>query len=401
MLSYLYEVIVKKVFIIFWIILSATAICIKPLESLESPSSKELLHYWKENALSPQDYVVQKFRDSNWVFLGEYHRIKHDVDLVASLIPLLHEKTDVRYLAWEFLWHEASARANELVTAPDYDRGEMIDFFRNQNPTWSYEEYLNIFKAVWQSNKRFAAERGPFQLVGLHPGIRWEIILYGKDPKAIKNEKDKQANYDSLMAKWLEEDLLKKGKKALISTGIAHSTAKFKEYWVGKDGKQLVRMGNLVYKDPYKSKMFFIALHAPFYDSASRKDIYPFDGILDRLMKKFQKDIGFDVVGTPFESLTHQSRSPFSITAYNFGDLYDGYIMFRTPIKEYRGISCIPDWLENEKEFEHYWRNISNKEASVEFSKIPFDDFKKTFCSDNPVYGNSFARRFKNLPDIE
>lgn len=54
--------------------------------------------------------------------------------------------------------------------------------------------------------------------------------------------------------------------------------------------------------------MFFIALHVPFYDSATNKNIYPFDEVLDRLMKSFQKDIGFDVFGTLFESLAHQRR---------------------------------------------------------------------------------------------
>jgi len=118
-------------------------------------------------------------------------------------------------------------------------------------------------------------------------------------------------------------------------------------------------------------------------------------------MKCFQKDIGFDVIGTPFESLVHQTRSSYSITAYTFGELYDGYIIFRTPIKQYGGISCIPDWLKTEKDFEHYWKNLANKEASLEFSKIPFEEFKKTFCSDNPAYGDSFARRFQSLPDIK
>jgi uncharacterized iron-regulated protein len=385
----------------FFIIAAATAIFTLSSGITANPSSDKLLRYWEDNHLAPQEYVIEKFKDYNWVFLGEFHRIKHDVDLVAALIPLLHERTDVRYLATEFLFHEASARANELVTASDFNRAEMIDFFRNQFPSWSYEEYFNIFKAIWQSNKKFAAERGPFQIVGLNPGTRWEVIHYGKDPDAVKQEKDKQTNYDVLMAKWLEKDLLKQGKKALIATGIAHSTAKYKEYWVGQKGKQLVRMGNLVYKNPYKSKMFFIALHAPFYDSAANKDIYPFDGALDRLMKRFQQDIGFDVVGTPFESLSHQTRSPYSITAYSFGELFDGYIIFRTPIKQYRGISCIPDWLKTEQDFEHYWKNLSNKEASVEFSKIPFDEFKKTFCSGNPSYGEGFARRFRRLPDIK
>jgi hypothetical protein len=74
--------------------------------------------------------VLSKCASHKWVFLGEYHRVKHDVDLVASLIPALHEKTAVRCLAWEFLTYEATEEANRLITAPEYDRVAMIAFFR-------------------------------------------------------------------------------------------------------------------------------------------------------------------------------------------------------------------------------------------------------------------------------
>lgn len=359
-----------------------------------------LLRYWKRYQASPLDYVIAKFATHKWVFLGEYHRIKHDVDLVASLIPALHEKTRVRCLAWEFLGHEAADEANRLITAPEYDRGAMIAFFRRQAVTWSYEEYLNVYRAAWESNKRLADEKGSFLFVGLHPGIRWDLINYGTEEEAAR-ERAKQEGYDELMARWLEEDVLTPGRPALIYTGIAHSTAKFDEYYVGQKSRRLVRMGNMVYKDPYKRNMCFVALHAPFYDSGTRTDIYPFDGILDRLMKSYRKDIGFDVTGTPFAGLTHKDRSEYSITAYAFGDLYDGYIMFKTPIKECVGMTCIPDWITTEADFEYYWRNIPNKEASVEFSKIPFEEFRKTFCTGNPDYGEGFKRRFRRLPDVE
>ncbi len=203
------------------------------------------------------------------------------------------------------------------------------------------------------------------------------------------------------MARWLEEDVLSLRRKALVYTGIAHSTGKYKEYYVGQGGRQLVRMGNFVNRSPYREKMFFIAFHAPFYDSGTNTDIYPFDGILDRLMKKFSKDIGFDIVDTPFSDLIHEKRSQFSITAYSFGEIFDGYIMFKTPIKEFVGITCIQDWFETEADFEHYWKNLSNKEASMEFSKIPFKEFMKSFCSGNPNYGEGFSSRFRRLPDID
>ncbi len=273
-----------------------------------------LLHYWEKHPASPLDYVVAKFASHKWVFLGEHHRVKHDV--------------------------------------------------------------------------------------GLHPGIRWDLVNYGTEEESAR-EKAKQERYDELMARWLEEDVLLPGRPALVYTGVAHSMAKYDEYYVGQGARQLVRMGNMVYTDPYKRDMFFVALHAPFYDSGTRADIYPFDGALDRLMLSYRKDIGFDVKGSPFAGLTHKNRSEYSITAYAFGDLYDGYIMFKTPIKDYVGMTCIPEWISTEADFKQYWRNLPNKEASIEFSKTPFEEFRKTFCSGNPDYGEGFKRRFRRLPEIE
>jgi hypothetical protein len=363
------------------------------------PSPSALSRYWESHPSEPRDYLVGKFSKYDWVFLGEYHRVKHDLDLVASLIPALHEKTKVRTLAWEFLKGEASDRANELVTAPVYDRRAVIAFFRDQFPSWSYEEYLNVFKAAWESNRRWAAEKGPFLFVGLYPDIRWDLVNYGTAEEA-EREQDKQRRYDEIMARSLEENVLSRGRPALVYTGIAHATGKYVEYYVGQGDRQLVRMGNMVYREPYKKRMFFVACHAPFYDSGTKADIYPFDGTLDRMMKAYGKDIGFDVVGTPFARLAHAKRSPYSITDHAFGELFDGYIMFRTPIKAYRGMTCVADWLETPADFEHFWKNLTNMEASQEFSKIPFEEFRATFCSDNPDYGEGFARRFRRLPDI-
>ena len=39
------------------------------------------------------------------------------------------------------------------------------------------------------------------------------------------------------------------------------AAGQFKEYWSGTD-RQLVRMGNLIYREPHRSRMFFVCLHA-------------------------------------------------------------------------------------------------------------------------------------------
>lgn len=369
-------------------------------ERNRDPSSQtELLEWWQSHGSSPIDYVTTRFADHDWVFLGEYHRIRDDVRLVVELIPRLHGDTRVRHLAMEFLCSEQTDRANELVTAPAFDRRRAIDFFRSQFVNWSYEEYLDIFRSAWQSNRERAAERGPFQLVGLHPCPDYEVMHYGEQAAAAR-EREKLDGYDRHMAATLESQLLSHDLPALVFTGIAHSTAKFIEYRHGTEDP-LTRMGNLVYTDPYRDRMFFIALHAPFWDAGTETEIYPFDGILDRLMRDHGRSIGFDVAGSPFGALVHGNRSPFAITAYTFGELYDGYIIWSTPLKQTVGVTCIEDWIVNEEQFAYFWRHLMSERASREFSEMPYPDFLADRCAPRPDHGPEFARRFRGLPDLD
>ena len=91
--------------------------------------------------------------------------------LVIDLSPALHSRTRVRHLALESLCRTSTDAANELISAPAYDRGEVIDFLREQDPSWPYEENLELYRTAWESNRVSAAERGVFRFVGLHPCI--------------------------------------------------------------------------------------------------------------------------------------------------------------------------------------------------------------------------------------
>ena len=103
-------------------------------DHLSSVDTSQLMGYWQSNQLSPLEYLTQKFRQERWVIVGEFHRVRHDVQLIASLVPRLHETTDVRHLALEFLCRDHTVEANRLVSADSYNRGQMIDFFREQFP---------------------------------------------------------------------------------------------------------------------------------------------------------------------------------------------------------------------------------------------------------------------------
>jgi hypothetical protein len=329
------------------------------------------------------------------VFLGEYHRIRDDVELVRALIPTLHRKTGVRHLALELLCRERTEEANRLISAETYDRRAVIDFYRNQHPNWSYAEYVGLFRTAWESNRAFAAERGPFRFVGLGPCVDWETIHFG-DEAAAQRERELLERYDKVMAETLETRVLEPGHSALVFTGVAHSTAKFTEYRYGTD-EPLVRMGNLVRRAPYADDLFFIAFHAPFWDAGSGRDVLPFDGVLDRLMRIHRGAVGFDVAGTPFGRLTHADPSPRSITAHRFGELFDGYVMHAAPLDETEGVTCITDWIETAEQLRHFARNLSNRDAVDRFLDTSLEDFQAHHCAPRPEHGIRFGERFEDL----
>lgn len=74
--------------------------------------------------------------------------------------------------------------------------------------------------------------------------------------------------------------------------------------------------------------------------------------------------------------------------------------MFRTPIKEFAGVTCIEEWIEDEADFEHFWRNVSNGEASEEYSRTPFEQFKREFCAARSDHRAAFRKRFRHLPEL-
>jgi len=298
-------------------------------------------------------------------------------------------------LALEFLTQEGTEEANRLVTQTTFDRQQALAVFRRQNPDWNYEEYFKILETVWRSNRELGASKGVFRLVGIQPTVDWERLNYG-DIETSQREKAKLDRFDEDMAITLEKQVLSKGIPALVYTGIAHSTAKFKEYWIGTD-RQLVRMGNLVYRNPYKQRMWFIALHAPFFDSSARREVYPFNGMLDRLMQTYGQDLGFDVIRTPFARLRDRNSPPHSLLAHSFGELFDGYIIHKTPMREYQGVTCIPDWINDEEQYRWFWRHLPNKAAGQGYSEIPFAEYQKEACAPSTDHGDGFKRRFQKL----
>ena len=59
-------------------------ILVAPAQAKPQPDEKTLAAHLKSHWKTPEDYVISKFKKYNIVFLGEFHRITHDVELVQG-----------------------------------------------------------------------------------------------------------------------------------------------------------------------------------------------------------------------------------------------------------------------------------------------------------------------------
>lgn len=292
--------------------------------------------YLKEHWLSPEEYVTGKFGEHDIVFIGEYHRIKHDVDLILKLIPILHEK-GIHTLGIEFGDYEQQPLVDSLLALPVFDRELAKKIMFNYSPFWGYEEYINIYKVAWEVNHS-VEQNNPekFRVINLgahydpcKPGGAWRDV----DP-------------DAFLADVIFKEIVGKNLKALIYSGSHHAFTRYHQPLYDFEHDTLVgftkkRMGNIIY-DSLKDRTFNIYLHAAWIsaDGWDAPGVLPVNGAIDSIMNLFgDRPVGFDVVNSPFAKLTcTNSYYAFGYPGFTLDQFCDGYI-FQSGFKDYQPIT--------------------------------------------------------------
>jgi hypothetical protein len=122
-----------------------------PLPVLDENLKRELNEYLDTHYMTPEEYVVSKFKDHNIVILGEQHRTRHDPILVQNLIPHLY-KAGVYILGNEFARRVDQPLIDSVLNASEYDDRLAQKIAFNQFVHWGYHEYVDIFRAAWKLN---------------------------------------------------------------------------------------------------------------------------------------------------------------------------------------------------------------------------------------------------------
>jgi hypothetical protein len=336
--------------------------------ALDPQFQSELNDWLAEHGKPPVDYVVSLFADHDVVFLGEWHRIKHDPEFIQSLLAPLYA-AGVRTLATEFARREDQALVDSVTTDPQWheDLARRITF--NSLVTWGYREYVDVFRAAWEINRGRAGNAPRFQVLALGDSPDWSLIAKPEDrddPEVMRRvwRGGGEEHWAQVIL-----DVVNAGQKVLVYSGIHHA---FTEYLqpIVVDGRfvrfEETRAGNYVFRAIGK-RAVTVFLHAPWPGSGgyNTEVVHPADGVLDAFMLSREGGpygVGFSLTDSPFGRLpirnaVYQHGYDDGFTPVRFAD---GWI-YTKPIAEYTGVIAIPDWID-ETNIEHAQRQMPNPE---------------------------------------
>lgn len=331
----------KKISIVLTFALSILIIGCNTIQKNNS-AENDLADYLKSNWQTPEEYVIKKFEDHDYIFIGEYHRIKHDVELILKLIPLLHEN-GINNLAIEFGNYKDQYLVDSLLELPFFDRNLAKQIMFNCDPFWGYVEYIDIYRISWEVNHKSKLDnKNYFRVVNI--GAYYDPCKEGGAWSEI--------DPDIFMADAILKEIISKKEKALIYSGNHHAFTKYHQpiYNFKKDtliGFTKTRMGNVIY-DSLKTKVFNIYLHAAWISDKGweEKSVLPVNGVIDSVMLIFQnKPVGFDVINSPFGKLTsNNSYYAFGHPNFTLDQYCDGYI-FQNTFANYKPITMEKNFI--------------------------------------------------------
>ncbi len=247
----------------------------------------ELEAWLDDNGRNPDTYIASLFSEHDVVILGEQHRIKHDVEFVASMLAPLHA-SGVHYFATEFARRSDQPLLDSLMSAAAWDESLAREIIFRQFMAWGYQEYVDILHEAWRINKNRADDTQPLRVLALNNTM--DFSYFKTEADWDNDEIWALVMGDQTEADWAQVvlDAVRGGGKVLVHCGIHHGFTTYRQPVV-KDGAFVKfgrpRMGNVL-RDSLDSAVVTVYLHAPWNtDAGYNADfIHPAGGRLDAFM---------------------------------------------------------------------------------------------------------------------
>ncbi|WP_447726477.1 ChaN family lipoprotein [Sphingomonas koreensis] len=296
-------------------------------------------------AQAPGDYLLAKFRNADIVLLGEDHAVRQSVAFVTSVIPKLYA-AGVTNLVMEFGAEEDQARLDRLATAPVYDADAARQLMFNYNVMWSWQDYRDLYRAVWAFNRSLPEGKPPFRIVNMSYVFDWSGFTGTRTPETLR-QVFPRGMVDQFRAERIAREVLDRGQKALVLTGTLHAFTRFAAGQTQSDGDGFCQrtanaLGNRLHA-AYGTRITNVMLHQSLPALPGRRDVFeqPGDGAVERIMRQNgNRPAGFDLRGAPMGSVRDYSYYGLCDRDFTLADLFDGYI-FLAPFKDLR--AATPD----------------------------------------------------------
>lgn len=306
-------------------------------------SKRELTDYLKTHEITPDQYVLNKFREHDIVFLGEEHYIRQNVEFVQRLIPELY-RAGVYNLGIDFGVSECQPDVDRLITADHYDADLARRIMFKDFVLWSYKEYMDIYRAAWRLNHSLPPGARTFRVVNLIYAPNWAALQGPRTREAMQRVWYK-GDGDVYMGERILHEFVDTHQKAVVYAGFHHTFTHYHQPMYDLEGRRVEgfieeRMGNVVY-NRIPQRVFGILLHTPWMSQSDPGHLMaPVRGIIDSVMNELHdRPSGFDVVGSPFGTL----RDPGTYYAAGYADftlatLTDGYV-YLVPFRKFKSVT--------------------------------------------------------------
>lgn len=274
--------------------------------------------YLKEKGKAPTDYVIEKLKKYNIVMVGEDHWLKDHPQFISDLIKAIREDGSVKldYLAIEFANAGDQPLADEFIESATYREDLAIKILQGcvDFCGWPYKEVLDIFKTVWQENKKYP-ERKPIKILLTDNPYRARQMdgesfgfLLEQDIEFLAG----RISRDRYMAHILEEKVIDNDLKAIFYCGAGHSTYDFRDFGYNENTGDCLRylpagaLLKILYPKLIVSiKLWGSNMDRTYYPSTNPDDWDRFlDGKIDEVFRRNgNKPVGFDITASPFSNI--------------------------------------------------------------------------------------------------
>jgi hypothetical protein len=313
---------------------------------------------------SPDDFLAEMLDRYDVVMLApsgfrnpEY--VKQQVDFLVDAIRTIH-RVGATVIGFEYGAKRDQDRIDQLVTDTYFDEQLASDILFDYQVTAGYQEYIDVYRAVWQLNRSLSEDEEPLRIVALSNPPNYTAIESTTDVENpdVMRRVFAEGSPDAQIAETILQDIVPSADKAVVFTQAQHAFTRFEQesYTAGMANLGFANertAGNLVYT-ALGDRVATVVMHGPIEDRRPRLGYgYPLGGLVESGIESLDAvnrrrgflTADFPTPEAPIVSTVVQEGRDSEIL---FSEYTDGYIVLGA-IGDYVPLTAIPDFITEDR----------------------------------------------------